>query len=145
MLWASWNCRAAQVTRVERVKSFQVPEDGAGFIAYLLEAQTRVKPSRQQRNADTKREVKPCDECTGDHRRAYSGAGGKEAATGRKRNTAPISLSAKHRDRSERTFPDVLDYTLSKDAKTLVYTVSSKNEETNGVYLRDAADRHGSG
>jgi len=27
-----------QVTRVERVKSFQVPEDGSGFIAYLLEA-----------------------------------------------------------------------------------------------------------
>src|SRR6267154_4602059 len=26
-----------QVTRIERVKSFQVPEDGSGFIAYLLE------------------------------------------------------------------------------------------------------------
>ena len=28
---------SGQVTRVERVKSFQVPEDGSGFIAYLLE------------------------------------------------------------------------------------------------------------
>ena len=36
---------------------------------------------------------------------------------------------------AERTFNDVLDYTLSKDAKSLVYTVSSKNEETNGVYV----------
>jgi dipeptidyl aminopeptidase/acylaminoacyl peptidase len=36
---------------------------------------------------------------------------------------------------AERTFSDVLDYSLSKDAKTLVYIVSSKNEETNGVYL----------
>jgi hypothetical protein len=36
---------------------------------------------------------------------------------------------------AERTFTDVLDYTLSKDAKSLVYAVSAKNEETNGVYL----------
>src|SRR5207253_10572393 len=35
---------------------------------------------------------------------------------------------------AERTFNDVLDYTLSKDAKTLVLTVSSKKEETNGTY-----------
>ena len=35
---------------------------------------------------------------------------------------------------TERTFNDVLDYTLSKDAKTLVFAVSSKKEETNGVY-----------
>src|SRR5436190_12049883 len=27
-----------QVAKIERVKNFQVPEDGAGFIAYLLEA-----------------------------------------------------------------------------------------------------------
>src|SRR6185503_10439904 len=36
---------------------------------------------------------------------------------------------------AERTFNDVLDYTLSKDAKTLAFTVSSKKEETNGVYV----------
>src|SRR6185503_19457465 len=35
---------------------------------------------------------------------------------------------------TERTFNDALDFTISKDAKTLVYTVSSKKEETNGVY-----------
>jgi dipeptidyl aminopeptidase/acylaminoacyl peptidase len=36
---------------------------------------------------------------------------------------------------AERTFNDVLDYTLSKDAKTLVFTISSKKEESNGVYV----------
>src|SRR5581483_8723569 len=38
---------------------------------------------------------------------------------------------------TERTISDVLDYSLSKDAKTLAYTVASKNEETNGVYVVD--------
>src|SRR3989441_6109193 len=28
---------SGQVVRIEKVKSFQVPEDGSGFIAYLLE------------------------------------------------------------------------------------------------------------
>src|SRR5213596_113891 len=32
-----------QVTRIESVKSFQVPEDGSGFIAYLLEAKPEQK------------------------------------------------------------------------------------------------------
>ena len=46
---------------------------------------------------------------------------------------------------TERTFNDVLDYTLSKDAKTLLFADASKKEETNGVYavtpLSDAMDR----
>jgi len=40
---------------------------------------------------------------------------------------------------AERTFNDVVDYSLSKDAKTLVFTVSSKSEETNGVYVVSTA------
>src|SRR6266536_2426338 len=32
-----------QVTRIENVKSFQVPEDGSGFIAYLLEPKPEQK------------------------------------------------------------------------------------------------------
>ena len=35
---------------------------------------------------------------------------------------------------TERTFSDALDYTFSKDAKTLVFAVSSRKEETNGLY-----------
>src|SRR5260370_41250837 len=37
-------------------------------------------------------------------------------------------------DGMERSLADVLDYSQSKDAKTLVFTVSSKKEEMNGVY-----------
>ena len=37
-------------------------------------------------------------------------------------------------DKSERTFPDALEYSLSKDAKDLVFAVSSRKEETNGAF-----------
>ena len=33
------------VTRIERVKSFRVPEDGSGYFAYLMEAKPEEKPS----------------------------------------------------------------------------------------------------
>src|ERR1043165_8084596 len=33
------------VTRIERVKSFRVPEDGSGYFAYLMEARPEEKPA----------------------------------------------------------------------------------------------------
>jgi dipeptidyl aminopeptidase/acylaminoacyl peptidase len=38
-------------------------------------------------------------------------------------------------DGNERTLAEALDYSFTKDAKTLVYTVSSKKEETNGIFV----------
>ena len=104
------------VTRVERVKSFQVPEDGKGFIAYILEA----KPD-EKKAVEKKPDTPPAPSS---NRRA--GAKKKEYGTDLVlRNTA---------DKSERSFSDVVEYTISKDAKNLVFAVSSKKEETNGAY-----------
>ena len=42
------------VTRIEKVKNFQVPEDGSGFIAYLLEPHAGEETgSEQTRNCET--------------------------------------------------------------------------------------------
>src|SRR5581483_8223996 len=38
-------------------------------------------------------------------------------------------------DRSERAFADVTEYTLSKDGRSLVFAVSSKNEDANGAFV----------
>src|SRR6267378_8186641 len=46
-----------QVTRIERVKSFQVPEDGSGFIAYLLEPKS--EPGRGSTANDSSRGSSP--------------------------------------------------------------------------------------
>src|SRR5882762_6183632 len=46
-----------QVTRIERVKSFQVPEDGSGFIAYLLEPKS--EPPRGNTANDSSRGSSP--------------------------------------------------------------------------------------
>ena len=114
------------VTRIERVKTFRVPEDGAGFIAYLLEAtRAEEKPSASPNpQASPAPESSPAPTTP----RAQSGRSGKKKEYGTElalRNTTTGN---------ERKFSDVLDFSISKDAKTLVFTTSSHKEETNGVY-----------
>ena len=116
---------SGQVARVEKVKTFQVPEDGSGFIAYLLESKPEPKKSEAAKEAEGAQTAPAPGEGTPHP----SGRNSKKKEYGSDlvlRNTATGA---------ERTFADVLDYSLSKDAKTLVYAVSSKNEETNGIYM----------
>ncbi|HKG80001.1 MAG TPA: prolyl oligopeptidase family serine peptidase, partial [Pyrinomonadaceae bacterium] len=114
------------VTRVERVKTFRVPEDGSGFIGYLLEPKPGEKPGTEP-NANA---PGPSGESTPTASPAPrpSGRSAKKKEYGSElvlRNTATAA---------ERKFSDVLDFTISKDAKTLVFTTASRKEETNGVY-----------
>ena len=98
-----------EVTRIERVKSFRVPEDNGGFIAYLLESDKSVVPTEPQQQPPPRRNTK---------KKEY----GTDLVL---RNTSTGT---------ERKFSDVLDFTISKDAKTLVFTTSARKEETNGAF-----------
>ena len=129
---------SGQVTKIDRVKNFQVPEDVAGFVAYLLEA----KP--EEKKAETKaEEAKP--------QLAAVEAQPTSSETTAAASPAPSSKDKKGKDKkkeygsdlvlrntvtnSERIFNDVVDYSFSKDARSLVYSVSSRKAETNGVYV----------
>ncbi|MBI4472501.1 MAG: S9 family peptidase [Acidobacteria bacterium] len=98
------NLSSGQVTRIDRVKNFRVPESAAGFIAYSLEAKAgETAPT----NGNTR---------------------------GRRKDYGTGLVMRNMTDESQRTFADVLEYTISRDAKVLAFTVSSRNEETDGVY-----------
>src|SRR5688572_3809067 len=110
------NLADGTVTRIEKVKTFRVPEDSGGFIAYSLEAESvssaapTASPSPTPRSRAKKKEY------------------GTELVL---RNTSTGT---------ERKFGDVLDFTISKDAKHLVFATSARKEETNGVYAVTTAD-----
>jgi len=108
------------VTRIERVRRFQVPEEGSGYIAYLLEPKVE-----ERRPEDRRPDAGPP---SGPQTRRRGAAGD------RRREYGSDLVLRKLADNSERTFPDVLEFTFSKDARSLVYAVSSRKEETNGVY-----------
>jgi dipeptidyl aminopeptidase/acylaminoacyl peptidase len=156
---------SGQVAKIDRVKNFQVPEDGSGFIAYLSEPPAvaggsprsggdagrmpalpgpKVEPSQiaapAPTSSPTARESamagKPAVPGSSPIVGEGANAGRMPALPGGKKKDYGTDLVLRNTTTgAERTFNDVLDYTLSKDAKTLVFTVSSKKEETNGVYI----------
>jgi dipeptidyl aminopeptidase/acylaminoacyl peptidase len=109
------NLSNGEVTRVDRVKSFQVPEEGAGFIAFSLE------PKIEERRPE-------------DRRPDAAAAPGRGRRDPRKKEFGTDLVLRNLSDKSERRFADALEYTLSKDARNLIFTVSSKKEETNGAF-----------
>jgi dipeptidyl aminopeptidase/acylaminoacyl peptidase len=144
------------VKRIEKVKSFQVPEDGSGFIAYLLE------PKPEEKKADDKVKEAAMVPTEGQPIPSPlpggSPAASPPAAPATSPAVAPSSSQSSETaakaparpskkkeygsdlvlrstaNAAERKFNDVLDYTLSKDAKSLVYAVSAKKEDGNGIY-----------
>ena len=119
------------VTKVERVKSFRVPEDGSGFIAYLLEApKPEPKPGTEGTpSTEAKPEASPPAEPTP---AAPARSGGARA--GKKKENGTELVLRNMTSGAERKFSDALDYTISKDAKQLVFTTSARKEDSNGVY-----------
>jgi dipeptidyl aminopeptidase/acylaminoacyl peptidase len=140
-------------TRIEKVKSFQVPEDGSGFMAYLLEPKPEEKkaPAGSSGGSPIAKEGAPVSQSAASPEPAASpspepGASPSQPVQTSETATKPSGRDPKKKEYgsdlvlrsttngTERKFSDVLDFNLSKDAKTLVYAVSAKKEEGNGVY-----------
>ncbi len=119
-----------QVTRVERVKGFQTPEEGSGWIAYQLEAKPEEKKPDDKAAKPEQKQNENDDEDF--QRRGRGDAGGRPGGP-RKEYGSDLVLR-NLTNGVERTFADALEYSFSKDARTLVFTVSSRKEETNGLY-----------
>ncbi|MGH9672778.1 MAG: hypothetical protein ACRD44_06310 [Bryobacteraceae bacterium] len=105
---------AGTTTRVAEVRSMQVPEKGGSWAAYL-------------------KEPKPGERPEGERKGAPAGRGGGGAAAGRPVYGTGLVL----RDLAtgvERVIPSVTEYSFAKDGKTLIYAVSSRKEEENGVF-----------
>jgi dipeptidyl aminopeptidase/acylaminoacyl peptidase len=120
------------VAQVERVKNFQVPEDGSGFVAYLMEAKPEEKPAPAAK--DPAAPAQPTAQASTSPAQA-TGTRPGGARPPKKKEYGTDLILRNTTAGTDRVFNDVLDYTFSKDAKTLAFTVASKKEETNGVYV----------
>ncbi|HEX7720530.1 MAG TPA: prolyl oligopeptidase family serine peptidase [Pyrinomonadaceae bacterium] len=125
---------SGQVAKIDRVKNFQAPEEGGGFVAYLMEAKLGASPNRDGL-APKENPTSPSSENLEETDAAAEAPQSRPAGRGPKKEYGTDLTVRNTTTGTERTFNDVLDYSFSKDAKTLAFTVSSKNEETNGVYV----------
>jgi dipeptidyl aminopeptidase/acylaminoacyl peptidase len=134
------------VTRVADVKNFQVPSKGGACVAWLKEPRPEDKKAESATEGEKSAEkpAAPDDDDTLTHddfdaaapRRAgaVSGAAGAE-------NVYGTDLVLRALDTSEeRTFGSVVDYSFARDGKTLLYTVSSRTPEQNGIFAVAPAD-----
>ncbi len=112
-----------KVTRIEDVKSYQVPEDGLGFVAILKGPvpEPRATPAGNAAAANSNAQPRP--------------ASTPAPASARRKEYGSTLILRDLADGKERTFADVLDYSFAKDARTLIYAVSSRKEETNGAFV----------
>jgi dipeptidyl aminopeptidase/acylaminoacyl peptidase len=102
------NLASNAVLRLPAAKTVQVPTRGGPWLAYLKEGDP---PPRASNAADASRE---------------GAAPRVEYGTDLVLRDLPQG--------TERVFPDVLEFAFAKDGKTLLYAVSSKNADDNGVY-----------
>jgi hypothetical protein len=118
------NLTNGQVERVANVKSFELPEKGEAWLAYLAEAKPEAKP-------ETKSAEKPATDIDTDQAEETGGV-----ANGAAKKEYGTELTLRHLGGAEpaRALADVLEFGLTRDAGVLWFTTSSKKEDDNGVY-----------
>jgi dipeptidyl aminopeptidase/acylaminoacyl peptidase len=115
-----------QVTTVDRVKSFKVPEESGAFVAYLLEPPLK-KPEDKKDEAKKEPEVKP---------EAKKEESKKEEKKKEPGNDFVVRELASGK---ETKLAEVVDYDWNKPGTWLAYGVSSKTPENDGAFAFEAA------
>ncbi len=120
------NLATGQTERIANVKSFDLPEKGAPWLAYLAEAKPEAK-------AEAKAAEKPATDVAEDgsaDQAEEAGAGG----AAKKEYGTELTVRSLGGPTSLRTLADVSEFGLTRDAGVLWFTTSSRKEEDNGVY-----------
>ncbi|MDR3698529.1 MAG: prolyl oligopeptidase family serine peptidase [Candidatus Sulfopaludibacter sp.] len=117
---------SGQATPVPRVKQFALPENAAGYLAYLREAPEGAGAAngRATGNGDS-------DQQGG--RGGRGGAGGG-AGRGARPEFGTDLVLRKLSDSTERSFSDVVEFTFTHDGGHLVFAVSAHDSSRNGVF-----------
>jgi dipeptidyl aminopeptidase/acylaminoacyl peptidase len=114
--------------RIAQVRSFQLAENNGQWLAYLKEPEPSRQASGEEKKSATQNE---------DQGR-FSRGGAQAGGPGGTRYGSPLVLRDLNSN-NERQFADVTEYSLAKDGELVLYAVSSRKEETNGVYAAPTA------
>lgn len=121
------NLATGERLRVPGVKNFQVPARGGAWVAYHKEAAPAPPapaPVPEKRRWFQRKPVTP-----------PAVAAAAAPVPGAKKPVYGTDLVLRDLIRgTERVFPDVVEYSLARDGRTLLLTVSSKTDRLNGVY-----------
>lgn len=119
-----------KATRVPAVKSFQIPKEGNGYVAYL-----KYGPVKPDAKDDTKPAGDDSEEVLEAEEDQARGAAAASRGAGAGQEFGSEMVVRKLADGSEQSFADVLDYAVTKNGHELSYAVVSSKSETDGVFV----------
>jgi len=132
------NLKSRTTVTIERVKSFALPEEGSGKLAYLLEAKSKEdekaaeeQPTRKERKSQQKKTSEEPEKKVETEEK-------KEDARERDKDKKKMGADLVLRDLTngaEQRFENVLEYRFNRAGSMLAYTVSAKDAKQNGVHL----------
>ena len=130
------------VIRVPNIKNIQVPTKGGAWLAYLAEeVKEPAKPAEALATKEPTKTDVDIDDDQAARRPPSVSAASVSSATAAARKEFGSALTLRNLSNGkERSFANVLDYSISRDGKLLLYTVASKTETDNGVYLVSTDD-----
>ncbi|UCC81632.1 MAG: S9 family peptidase [Gemmatimonadota bacterium] len=124
------------ITRVERVKSFRVPEEAGGWLAYLLE-KAEEEPDTTESEEERPEEPEPAPEPEPQPEEPQA----EEEEEERKKKDVGTTLVLRDLETgAERRFESVMRYAFAKNGERLAYAVSSEDGSTDGVYVVELGD-----
>ena len=125
------NLTSGETTRIADVKSMQVPSKGDSCLCYLKEP--RPEPTKTDKGSS---EESQNSDDTLDAETPRSTARQPASSDPLKKKEYGSDLVLRQlRTGTEKVFANVLEYSISRDGKVLLFTVSSKKESRNGVYF----------
>jgi dipeptidyl aminopeptidase/acylaminoacyl peptidase len=116
-----------KATRFERIKQFAMAEKAPGWLAYLREPPEGSAPAAPTPPGDA-----------ADQSDQQGGRGGRGAAGAPRRPRPEFGSELVLRnlaDAVERTFADVVEFSLAEDGRHLVYAVAARDSSKNGVFV----------
>lgn len=128
-----------QVKVTQRVRSFQVPEDGSSWIAFSMDPKSEPGTGQRAQAQTPEPAQTPPAGVRGQGRRGGGGGragAGAPAQANQPRPQVGSDLVLRNLvDGKQRIVSEVNDYTFSKDGKLLVYTTISKTDAANGLFV----------
>ncbi len=128
------------VARIAGVKSFRMPAEAAGWVAYLHGPAEPRPDSAQVDSAAAMPEPNPVTGNVPPGATPGGPAPGDSAATpDHKKDEGSTLVLRNLATATEQRFPDVVWYAFTEDGRRLVYTASSEDGTADGIYVVDVA------
>lgn len=156
---AIFNLNTGDTIKIGRVKSFKLPAEAGGILAYLMEKKIEAKKD----STDKKKEEKPAEETSTKEpeEKQKSEQAQKPEETKKEEKSAEAKKEDKKKDKKkdrkkaegtelvlrnlssgqETNYQNVVSYHFSEDGKYLVFAAASKDSSADGIYAINTATR----